>query len=169
MRIENGRMRFIVPVVFVLSVMTFLTESICAASEPEMSKGQVVYVPAYSHIYVGDKPLQFNLAVTLCIRNTDMSRDIRILSIEYRDSKGKLIRTYLKDPLKIGPLASADFFVKESDVAGGVNAHFLVQWEAGQEVNEPIIETIMIGARSGQGISFIGRGKVIGPSKPLKP
>ncbi|HWR89821.1 MAG TPA: DUF3124 domain-containing protein [Dissulfurispiraceae bacterium] len=134
-----------------------------------MSKGQVVYVPAYSQIYVGDKPLEFNLAVTLCIRNTDMSRDIRILSIEYRDSKGKLIRTYLKDPLKIGPLASADFFVKESDVAGGVNAHFLVQWEAGQEVNEPIIETIMIGARSGQGISFIGRGKVIGPSKPLKP
>jgi hypothetical protein len=37
----------------------------------------------------------------------------------------------------------------------------MVTWKSETGVNPPIIEAIMIGAKSGQGISFVSRGQVI--------
>ena len=56
--------------------------------------------------------------------------------------------------ITIAPLASARFFVKESDVSAGSEACFLVRWQAPQKVNPPIIEGLMVGTSFGQGISF---------------
>ena len=43
-----------------------------------LSKGQAIYVPAYSHIYCGDRERPFLLAVTVSIRNTDPNQPIKI-------------------------------------------------------------------------------------------
>jgi hypothetical protein len=40
-------------------------------------------------------------------------------------------------------------------------ANFIVKWKSATEVNPPIIESIMIGAQSSQGISFTSRGRAI--------
>ena len=40
-------------------------------------------------------------------------------------------------------------------------ANFLVKWKSPTKVNPPLIEGVMIGTRSGQGISFVSRGQVI--------
>jgi hypothetical protein len=105
----------------------------------DLSTGQTVYVPAYSHIYHGSKSRPFDLAVTLSIRNTDPR---------------------LK-PERLGPLATREILVDESDSSGGSGANFVVRWSADKAVNAPIIETVMIGTQGQQGISFRCLGREI--------
>lgn len=126
-----------------------------------MSKGQTVYVPIYSHIYSGDREHPFYLAATLSVRNTDPKHAITILSVDYYDSKGKLLRPYLENPIIINPFATTRYIIKESDKSGGSGANFIVKWKSDAKINSPIIESIMIGTKTQQGISFISRGRVI--------
>lgn len=125
------------------------------------SRGQVVYVPVYSHIYIGDRERQFLLAVTLSIRNTDPDNEIVITKVTYFNSKGKILEEYLKEPVTLEGMSATRYVVHESDKAGGSGASFLVEWEALKPVNPPVIETVMIGAKTQQGISFTSRGQVI--------
>jgi hypothetical protein len=132
-----------------------------AAPEEGLSKGQLVYVPVYSHIYYGDYERKILLTGILSIRNTDLTHAITIVKADYYDSDGMLIKSYLSQAITLKPMASTRFIVKESDTRGGSGANFLVQWRAETEVNEPIMEGVMIGAAGQQGISFTSRGKAI--------
>jgi hypothetical protein len=132
-----------------------------ADSDISLSTGQTVYVPIYSHIYSGLKGRPFNLAATLSIRNTDPKHPISLVSVEFYDSEGKLKKAYLDDPLKLKAMASTRYILTESDAGGGSGANFLVKWTSKTKVNPPLIEGVMIGTRSGQGISFVSRGQVI--------
>ena len=126
-----------------------------------LSTGQTVYVPIYSHIYSGLKGRPFNLAATLSIRNTDPKHPLSLVSVKFYDSEGKLLKTYLDNPLELKAMASTRYILTESDAAGGSGANFLVTWTSKTKVNPPLIEGVMIGTRSGQGISFVSRGQVI--------
>lgn len=128
---------------------------------PVLSSGQLLYVPVYSHIYTGDKERPFNLAVTLSIRNTDPSGSLRLTAVDYYDTDGHLVRHYLDAPLEMKPLASIRYVVAEKDVKGGSGANFLVRWEASDAINVPVVESVMIGAQSGQGISFTSQAREI--------
>ena len=132
------------------------------ASENNLSNGQTVYVSVYSHIFYGDRSKTFNLAAMLSIRNTDRNYPLTIVSAPYYDSGGSLVREYVKDPIRLAPMASTYIYVKESDTTGGSGANFIVQWKADHMINEPVIESLMTGLASGQGISFICSGRVIG-------
>jgi hypothetical protein len=125
------------------------------------SRGQVVYAPVYSHIYIGDRERQFLLAVTLSIRNTDPDDEIVITKVTYFNSKGEILEDYLKEAVTLEGMSATRYVVHESDKAGGSGASFLVEWEAIKPVNPPVIETVMIGAKTQQGISFTSRGQVI--------
>lgn len=135
--------------------------STAMAAEMMLSKGQTIYVSVYSHIYSGDREHPFYLTATLSIRNTDPKKEIAILSVDYYDSGGKLLKQYLEKPVHLKPLASTRYVIKESDKSGGSGANFIVKWSAPEMVNAPIIESIMIGTKTQQGISFISRGRVI--------
>jgi len=132
-----------------------------AFSDGGISAGETVYVPVYSHIYVAMKGHPFELAISLSIRNTDLTEPITVLAVDYYDSNGKLVRKYLTKNRDVAPLASVDFFVSESDTTGGFGASFLVKWKSTKRVNEPIIEGVMASTKSGQGISFTSRGRTI--------
>ena len=123
--------------------------------------GQTIYVPAYSSIYTADKAHRFELAITLSIRNTDRAHPIILAKAHYYDRDGQVIRDYLKKPLRIGPMSSTEFFVSESDTKGGVSASFLVEWVAEQGVTAPVVESVMVGTLSGQGVSFTCPGRVL--------
>lgn len=144
-----------------LTLLSLSMPSAQAASEAVLSKGQLVYVPVYSHVYHGDQEKKFLLTGTVSIRNTDPNHAITIMLADYYDSDGKVIKSYAPQPLTLNPMASTRFVVKESDTKGGSGANFLVQWQAETEVNEPIMEGVMIGAAGQQGISFTSRGKAI--------
>lgn len=128
---------------------------------PEPSSGQLLYVPVYSHIYTGDKERPFNLAVTLSIRNTDPASVLRLTAVDYYDTDGRLVRRYLEAPRELRPLASIRYVVAERDVEGGSGANFLVRWESPKPINVPVVESVMIGAQSGQGISFTSQAREI--------
>jgi hypothetical protein len=132
-----------------------------AVSQVKLLKGQTIYAPAYSHIYHGDREQPFYLTVTLSIRNTDPDRPITIVSLEYYDTDGKLIKRYLKNEVKLGAMASTRYVVKESDRAGGSGANFIVRWKSDEKVTEPIVESIMISTQTQQGVSFTSRGQAI--------
>lgn len=136
-------------------------KSLASETGIRLSKGQTVYVPAYSNVFTGPKKLPFQLATTLSVRSTDLAAPIRITSIEYYDTNGRMIRRYLDKPLNLGPLASTFVHIEEKDASGGFGANFIVRWNADRVVNAPVIECVMIGATSGQGISFVSPGQEI--------
>jgi hypothetical protein len=123
--------------------------------------GQTIYVPIYSHIYTRDKHRSINLTATLSIRNTDAQHAIRITSVRYYGTDGAQVREYASAPVRLSPMASTDFVVAEDDTSGGVGANFIVEWGAGVEVTEPVVEAVMISTASQQGISFVSAGRVI--------
>jgi hypothetical protein len=131
----------------------------------ELSRGQTVYVPVYSNIYSAPRKIPYNLSALLSIRNTDPISPITLLSVDYYDTAGRLVRRYYRQPVTLSPLKSVSIFIPEEDTAGGEGATFIVRWNATREVNVPIIESVMIGMKSGQGISFISPGREIRDSR----
>ena len=129
-----------------------------ASSAVNRLKGQSVYVPIYSHIYHGNKERPFDLAATLSIRNTDPKQEITLISADYFDSNGNLLKKYVEKPIRLKKLATIRYVIKSSDKSGGSGAKFIVRWESEQLANPPLIEAIMISTTSQQGISFISRG-----------
>jgi hypothetical protein len=132
------------------------------SAQVRRARAQTLYVPVYSHIYYGDRERDYILlSATLSVRNTDMAKSITLLSADYYDSKGKFIEKFVVKPVKLGPLETIRYIVKESDTRGGSGANFIVKWAADTMVTAPIIETVMIGTRGQQGISFTSRGQAI--------
>lgn len=153
-----------IPVIVVLLSFILLTVDCTvsvASNKFRLSKGQTLYVPVYSNIFSAPKKIPYNLATILSIRNTDMSNPINIVAVDYYDTKGKLVRKYYQQPITLAPLESTDIFIPEEDTTGGTGANFIVKWKSQKEVNVPIIESVMIGMKSGQGISFVSPGQEI--------
>lgn len=152
------------PAIFFVLVWILLASPAAIATveaQPLKAKGQTVYVPIYSHIFTGHGEQRFHLAATLSIRNTDPNQAITVVAVDYYDTRGKRIKTYLEGPVSLDRLATTRYLVEISNKTGGSGANFLVQWQSASEANVPIIEAIMIGTQSGQGISFTSRGQVI--------
>lgn len=136
---------------------------VSVAPEPiTISRGQVIFVPVYSHIYHGNKQEQFPLAVTLSIRNTSLTEPITVRSVGYYSSGGKLVKEYANKNLQLAALATTEFFIPQQDSSGGSGASFIVEWVTDkQNVTEPIIEAVMISTSFQQGVSFTSYGRVI--------
>ncbi len=144
-----------------IAALLLLIQTTALADTLQRSKGQTIYVPAYSHVFTGPRSNPFNLAITLSVRNTDQGNAITLSAIDYLDTNGKLVRRHLARPQTLAPLASYFIHLEEKDTSGGFAPKFIVRWEANRQVTAPIVETLMIGATSGQGISFIGQGQVL--------
>jgi hypothetical protein len=126
-----------------------------------LSDGQTIYVPAYSHIYSGNRERPFLLTITLSIRNIDPKHRITITAVDYYATQGKRLKGFLEKPITLNPMESIRYIIPEKDETGGSGANFIVKWKADKPVNPPVVETIMIGTQSQQGISFTSRGQVI--------
>ncbi len=147
--------------ILILVTMGILPGLGSANSNQIMSIGQSVYVPVYSHIYHGDKEKKFNLTATLSIRNTNLEKDIMLHSIDYFDSNGQLLKSYLEAPVILKKFSTIRYVIKAKDKSGGSGAKFIVRWKSKARSNAPLIEAIMISTQSGQGISFVSRGQAI--------
>lgn len=145
----------------ILTTFVFSTSTLHADEVITLSKSQTIYVPAYSHIYSGNIEKPFLLTVILSVRNIDPMHKIKITMINYYDGKGTLLSKLLADPLTLEPLESLRHVIPEKDKSGGSGANFIVKWESDKLVNPPIIESVMIGTQSQQGISFTSRGRAI--------
>lgn len=129
------------------------------AKGPARKTGALVHVPAYSHIYQGSRNKPFLLTVILTVRNVDPSRSINLESIQYYDGDGKHLEAFDVTQKVLGPLATYEMVIDESDKRGGAGAGFLVRWKADKPAAPPLVETVMISTTGGQGISFVCRGE----------
>jgi len=149
----------------VLGVLLILT-ALCgpkvqAGKLPEPARGGTVYIPAYSHVYHGDKERPFYVTTTLSIRNVDLRHPITVQDIDYYDFKGQLLRKCIDKPVILNPQGTEEVIIRESDKSGGFGAHFIVRWKSGHDVDPPIMETVIIGSSGQQGISFTSRGVTV--------
>jgi hypothetical protein len=142
-------------------VCLFFMVTAVAGAQPVESHGQHVYVPAYSFLTVGPRDTQIRLTTVLSVRNVDPNRSMRLIAADYYDTDGARLDRYVRDPILIGPLGTHHIRIAEADLRGGEGANFIVEWAADPPVVPPLIETVMLGLASAQGISFTGEGRVI--------
>lgn len=152
---------FILWLLFFIAFQFLASPPLRAEGQAGLSKGQRIYVPAYSHIYSGNREKPFLLTVTVSIRNIDPKCPIQITAVDYFETQGSLLKRYLEKPVMLAPLGSLRYIVPEGDKAGGSGANFIVEWRSDQPANPPIVEAVMIGTQSQQGISFTSRGQAV--------
>jgi hypothetical protein len=161
--------RFRTPFVLLCALVGFQVLAGMAASSPSAAErrsyGQTLYVPVYSHILFGNRAATFDLAATLSIRNIDPVHSIAVIAADYHDSDGRLLKKRIEKPVVLKPLAATDVFVAESDTSGGFGASFIVRWKSENPAVPAVVECVMIGVRSGQGISIVSPGRVISESE----
>ncbi|WP_275331247.1 DUF3124 domain-containing protein [Nodosilinea sp. PGN35] len=140
--------------------------TVLAAAPAAAVQGQTLYVPVYSEIFDSEANRAFQLTVTLSLRNSDRAQPIVITTLDYYNSGGDRIATYLDAPIQLGPLASTEVVVDRTNTTGGVGANFIVEWQAAAPVSEPIVEAVMISTASQQGMSFVSPARVIAALQP---
>lgn len=118
---------------------------------------EVVYVPAYSHVYANGGR-SYLLEVMLSVRNTDQKQPIVLSSVRYYDTSGTLLRTFVEQPVRVGPMETLEFLVEKMDSGGGSGANFIVEWMAEEVVEEPMIEAVMVAADRQLGLSIVREG-----------
>ncbi len=149
---------------FLVALLLLLAGSPAGAAE--LSRGQTIYVPVYSHVWHGNldgsgKPSMLPLSVMLSIRNVDPEHGIVVRAVRYYDTEGKLLKEFYKEPKTLAPLQSTDVFVENKDMTGGAGANFLVLWDADGAVNAPIVEAVHAYFFGTQSLVFTSPGRAI--------
>lgn len=117
----------------------------------------IIYVPIYSDIYVDKVNQSALLSATLSIRNTSFSDSLFISKIDYYNTIGSLVRSYVDQPIVLSPMATINYVIEKEDDAGGHGANFIVQLNSDNDV-KPLIQAIMIGENGNIGFSFLTDG-----------
>ena len=140
------------------------TSSNGALVEPSLDRVAIrrtVYVAAYSTVRLGSGKGKVELATTLSIHNTSEERPLNILRVDYFDTAGNLVHSYLPKPIAIRPFGTVEAFVPAENTRGGTGANFIVEWTADRRITDPLIEAVMVGTLGAQGFSFTSRGKTM--------
>ena len=122
--------------------------------------GEILYLPVYSSIY-HQSDRTFDLTATLSIHNADLISQITVKKIDYYNTSGELVRSFIKDEFVLDALQSKQFIINQTDISGGTAAKFIIQWISENKVTKPIVEAVMISTSSQQGISFKTESRVI--------
>lgn len=153
-----------------VTLLSALFLSLPAAAQ-EMAppvKGQLVYLPVYSHIYHGNldrkgNPDKVLLSALVSIRNADPKRPIRVTSARYFNTEGKMVREFVTAPRVVPPFGTVELFVERHDESGGSGANFAITWEADVAVNAPVIEAVHAAIEGGRSLMFSTAGTPIRP------
>lgn len=94
---------------------------------------------------------------TLSIHNTSDTDTLYITKVDYYNTQGDLVRSYLNSDIYLKTFETMEFVVDENDDSGGSGANFLVEWYGGKHLN-PIFQGIMIGGTGNKAFSFTTEG-----------
>lgn len=109
----------------------------------------IIYVPIYSDIYVSANNQSKLLTSILSIRNTSFKDTIYISTIDYYNTGGELVRSYIDRSIHLNPMATIDYVVEQEDDKGGSGANFIIKLAAKTTKVKPIIQAVMISAGGG--------------------
>lgn len=138
-----------------------------AQTVPQLSPGQSLYLPIYSHLYHGDvnprtgKPSETLVSTHISIRNTDPVAGMKVVSARYYNTEGRLLREFLAKPQAIPPLGTYELYVPRSDSSGGSGANFIIDWVADKPVNPPLVEALHADIREARTLLFVTTARPI--------
>ena len=118
----------------------------------------IIYVPIYSDVYVDEQNQKILLAATLSIRNTSFEDSIFISKIDYYNTEGNLVRSYIDNIISLPPMATVNYVIDKEDDSGGPGANFIVELSSKSREVMPIIQAVMIGHTSNRAWSFVTDG-----------
>lgn len=116
-----------------------------------------VYVPIYSDIYNQTRDTRTMLTATLSIRNTSIRDSLFVSRIDYYNTQGDLVRSYIDSPIYLKPMESIDYVIEQQDNSGGSGANFLIDWYSKKQLN-PLFQAVMVGGLGAQAFSFTTDG-----------
>jgi len=158
---------------YLILFSAFSTEAF--GKEPMLSKGQTLWVPLYSKFttrMVSKKDFPWSetakhevalqLTTNLVIHNTDLKHPITIVKADYYNSNGKLLKSFVSEPLEIKPMAATHFFIRIEEKSEDWGTIVLIRWQSDFMVNEPIVDSVTF--------SFLGNKSILikNQSKPIK-
>lgn len=157
--------------IVMMSILALLLAVNTAAAE-ELSKGQTLYLPIYSHIWHGNKivdgkyPVKSQVSALVSIRNTSLNVPIRISSARYYSTDGKLLKEFLAKPVEIGAMGTLELFVERKESEGGSGANFIIQWDAATTTNPPVVEAVHADIKGGgPALTFVTTARAIRADK----
>lgn len=147
-------------------------EQTFAASLTEMPKQTLsvtgsIYVPAYSSVSLVPGQLSADFSVTLSIHNASQEKPLVLKRVDYFNTAGQLVQSYLQQPIALRPFGTVEIFISQKDVRGGTGSNFVVDWAAVGQMAEPLAEALMFGSIAGGYYAFISQGRhvrMIGPN-----
>lgn len=132
-------------------------------SETEFS--DVIYVPIYSDVYIDSNNQNSLLAATLSIRNTSYTDSLFISAIDYFNTDGSLVRSYVENQISLRPMATINYVIEREDDTGGAGANFIVKISSKSKDTKPIIQAVMVGQNGNKGFAFTTDGYSINKQK----
>lgn len=117
----------------------------------------ILYVPIYSDIYIDKLNQSSLLSATLSIRNTSLTDSLFVSLIDYYNTNGDLVRSYINNPIVLNPMGTVNYVIEKEDTEGGAGANFIIQLYSDNEI-KPIIQAVMIGENGNKGFAFLTDG-----------
>jgi len=133
--------------------------------QEEQNFQDIIYIPIYSDIYGDQQNQKILLAATLSIRNTSYNDSLVISKINYFNTKGELVRSYIETFISLPPMATINYVIEKEDDTGGSGANFVVELSSKSKDVKPLIQAIMIGYTGNKAFSFSTDGYSIKNSK----
>jgi hypothetical protein len=152
--------------ILMILLMALSSGAAISQSPAGRSLGQSLYLTIYSHIWHGDvvasgERTKTLMSVSVSIRNTDLVKSIRILSAQYYDTDGKMLKAYVASPKTIGPMGTHELFIPRSDDTGGSGANFVITWKSDTPASPPIVEGIHANLPAGRSIAFTSSARAL--------
>ncbi|MEP2024403.1 DUF3124 domain-containing protein [Reichenbachiella sp.] len=173
-------MRLLLRITSIFSIFALILLCSCRELEPENGPGSVkwgdrtvksatldslmsgeTYLSVYSQIYSSKEKRTHNLTATVSVRNTNNLDSVYIEKVEYYNTAGKLIKSFINQPVFISPMETIEIVLSEDVLKGGTGANFLFYWKKKDRTPEPFFEALMISTSGQQGISFTTQGRQI--------
>ncbi|UAM98376.1 DUF3124 domain-containing protein [Polaribacter litorisediminis] len=127
-------------------------------SKEEQNFHDTIYIPIYSDIYFDQQNQKVLLAATLSIRNTSYNDSLFISKIDYFNTEGKLVRSYVQNLINLPPMATVNYVIEKDDDTGGPGANFIVEINSKNKNVKPVVQAVMIGEAGNKGFSFATDG-----------
>ena len=119
---------------------------------------QTFYVPIYSDIYTDRDNRKVLLSATLSVRNTTLKKSLYINKIDYYDTHGAFVKSYLSKSIELPAMGTLNYIVEKEEDKGGSGANFIIEVEGIDDTVTPVIEAVMIGNFSNKAFAFTTQG-----------
>ena len=144
-------------IIFLCSLNIIFSSQLVAA---ELSNGSTIFVPTYRAFYQihGSARDSYPLTSTVHLFNVDPKQTVEVLSVDFFDQSGDLLKNLLLAPILIKPRNGQEITLERRARPEDCGGYIIVRWKSGKPANTPVVEVLMVGEVYNRGVSFLTRG-----------